>query len=337
MATETKTARWKIVLGYSAFSLFALVLCFFLTFPYSTLRARVATEALKMGYVVRIDTLRPGFFGLAARGVRISQPPAPLSSETIAALTSGDPSTARMLGPAELGEAVTIDALSLRPTLFPLGAAFQADAMGGQISGNIGGRKDLQVRVKLDKLDPAQGNLKNFSGLDLEGSLNGSLTLSLPAAPGAAGRPGEPDLSQADGELVLDGQNLLLKGSVEGSGVASKGSPVALLFPGGLPRIPVGELTAQIRFEKGQGTVDKLRLGGDQLEILGTGTLKLGKRIQYIEPAMDVKIRVEPELVKSLGTAGLGLSILPPDKEDPKFRSGRLSGSLGKLSFLGKR
>jgi hypothetical protein len=65
--------------------------------------------------------------------------------------------------------------------------------------------------------------------------------------------------------------------------------------------------------------------------------LKLGKRFQYFEPAMDVKIRVEPELVKALGTAGLGLSILPPDKDDPKFRAGRLSGQLGKISFLPKR
>jgi type II secretion system protein N len=201
----------------------------------------------------------------------------------------------------------------------------------------VGGRKTTVVRVKLDKLDPAEGNLKNFTGLDLEGSLNGSLTLSMPVPEGTGGRPGEPDLSQADGELVIDGQNLLLKGSVEGSGVASKGSPVAVLFPGGLPRIPVGELTALIRFEKGLGTVERLRLGGDQLEILGTGTLKLNKRIQYVEPAMDIKIRVEQELVKSLGTAGLGLSILPPDKEDPKFRAGRLSGTMGKISFLGKR
>ena len=62
--------------------------------------------------------------------------------------------------------------------------------------------------------------------------------------------------------------------------------------------------------------MNSLRLGSDQLEIKGTGTVKLNKRLQYSEPAMDVKIRVEPELVKALGTAGLGLSILPPDKDD---------------------
>lgn len=336
MPTETKTARWKLIVGYSAFSLFALILCFFLTFPYGALRARIATEALKAGYVVRIDKLRPGFLGLTAKGVHISQPPAPLSAESTAALTTGDPDTARMLGPAELGEALIIDSLSVQPTLFPPGVALQADALGGHIAADAGYRGN-KIHVKLDKLDPAQGNLKAFTGLDLEGTLSGNLSLNMPITPGANGRAGEPDLSQADGELSLEGQNLLLKGSVEGSGVASKGSPVALLFPGGLPHVPVGELTAQIRFEKGQGTVDALKLGGDQLEIRGTGTVKMAKRIQYFEPAMDVKIRVEPELVKALGTAGLGLSILPPDKDDPKFRAGRLSGQLGKLSFLPKR
>jgi type II secretion system protein N len=335
--TQTKTARWKIILGYSAFSLFALLLFFFLTFPYGTLRARIATEALKSGWVVRIETLQPAFFGLTAKGVRLSQPPAPLSGETIAALTSGDPETARMLAPAELGETLVVDSVSLRPTLFPLGVAFQANALGGQISGNLGGRKELQVRLKLDRLDPSQGNLPKFTGLDLEGTLSGTLNLKMPVPEGPQGRQGEPDLSQADGELSLEGQNLLLKGSVEGDGGVFKGTTFGMLVQAGLPRVPVGELTAQLRFEKGQGTVEALRLGGDQIELLGTGTVKLGKRLQYTEPAMDVKLRVEQELVKSLGPVGLGLNILPPDKEDPKFRAGRLSGTLGRLSFLPKR
>jgi type II secretion system protein N len=189
------------------------------------------------------------------------------------------------------------------------------------------------MQVRLDGLDPSKGNLKAFSGLDLEGRLNGSLTLSMPpAAAGAGIKAGEPDLAQADGELALEGQNLKLNGSVPGTGVAGQG-PVAVLFPGGLPAIPLGELQGLIRFEKGQGTVETLQTRSELLEFRATGTLRLKQRLQYTEPAIDVKLRVEPELVKNLGTAGLGLSILPADKEDPKFRAGRLSGSLGKLAF----
>jgi type II secretion system protein N len=335
--TQTKTARWKIILGYSAFSLVALLLSFFLTFPYGALRARIATEALNAGWVVRIEKLQPTFFGITAKGVRLSLPPGPLSGETVAALTSGDPETARMLAPVELGETLVVDSVSLRPTLFPLGVAFQANLLGGQITGNVGGRKELQARLKLDRLDPSQGNLPHFTGLDLEGTLSGALNLTMPVPDGPQGRQGEPDLSQADGELSLDGQNLLLKGSVDGSSLASQYPTYGMLVQAGLPRIPIGELHAQLRFEKGLGTVEALRLGSDQLEVQGAGTLKLNKRLQYSEPAMDVKLRVEQQLKDSLGPIGLGINILPPDKDDPKFRAGRLSGSFGKLSFLPKR
>ncbi|ADO70976.1 type II secretion system protein GspN [Stigmatella aurantiaca] len=335
MATE-KPARWKIVLGYSAFTVLALVVCFLLTFPYSALRARAATEALRAGYALRIGSLRPGLIGMTARDVRLSVPPAPLSAETMAALTSGDPDAVKLLAPAELGEPLILESVFARPTLFPLGVAFEAQVMGGTVSGSIGGRTERRLKVRLAGLDPSQGNLKNFTGLDMVGRLNGSLELLLPPGVGTGGKPGEPDLAQADGELALEGQGLQINGSVPGTGLVGQ-SPVALLFPEGLPSIPLGELQGVVRFEKGQGTVETLQLRSDQLELQATGTLRLKPRLQYTEPAMDVRLRVEPELVQKLGAAGAGLSFLPPDKDDPKFRAGRLSGSLGKLSFLPKR
>lgn len=337
MASQSKTSGWKVFLGYSVFALVALIACFLLTFPYGALRARIATEGLKAGYVVRMDTVRPGLIGLTARNVRISQPPEPLSADTRSALLSGDPDQVKMIGTAELGEPLVVDSLFMRPTLFPPGLAFRAEVMGGELRGSYGGWKNTSVQVRLDSLDPSKGNLKGFSGLDLEGRLSGALSLTMPPAVAGAGlKAGEPDLSLADGELTLDGQNLKVNGSVTGTGVAGQG-PIAALFPGGLPAIPLGEVQGLIRFEKGQGTVETLQTRSDLLELRATGTVRLKQRLQYTEPAMDVKLRVEPELVKNLGPAGLGLSILSPDKEDPKFRGGRLSGSLGKLAFQPKR
>jgi type II secretion system protein N len=336
MASQSKTSGWKVFLGYTAFALVALIACFLLTFPYGALRARIATEALKAGYVVRIDTLRPGLIGLTAKNVRISQPSEPLNPDTRAALVSGDPDEAKMFGPAELGEALVVDSLFLRPTLFPPGVAFRAELMGGEVRGSYGGWKNTSVQVRLENLDPAKGNLKNFSGLDLEGRLSGSLVLTMPpAAAGAGIKAGEPDLSQADGELALDG-NLQLKGSVAGTGVASQGI-VAAAFPGGLPAIPLGDVQGLVRFEKGTGTVETFQTKSEQVEIRATGTLKLKQRLQYTEPTVDVKLRVEPELTKSLGPAGLGLAILPADKDDNRFRAASLSGSLGKLAFKPKK
>ncbi|HEX8705688.1 MAG TPA: type II secretion system protein GspN [Myxococcaceae bacterium] len=336
MASQSKTSGFKVFVGYVAFGLVALIACFLLTFPYGALRARIATEALKSGYVVRIDTLRPGLIGLTAKNVRISQPPEPLNADTRAALVSGDPDQAKMFGPAELGEPLVVDSLFLRPTLFPPGVAFRAEVMGGEARGSYGGWKNTSVQVRLEGLDPSKGNLKNFTGLDLEGRLGGSLVLTMPPAVAGAGiKAGEPDLSQADGELALDG-NLQLKGSVAGTGVAGTGI-IAAAFPGGLPAVPLGEVQGLIRFEKGQGTVETFQTKSDQVELRATGTLKLKQRLQYTEPAVDVKLRVEPELTKNLGPAGLGLAILPADKEDPRFRAAQLSGSLGKLAFRPKK
>ena len=57
MAAETtKIARWKLALGYGAFSLVAFLVCLFLTFPYDTLRKRAVDTAADAGYALRIGS-----------------------------------------------------------------------------------------------------------------------------------------------------------------------------------------------------------------------------------------------------------------------------------------
>ena len=73
MAEEKKTALWKRIRGYSAFSVFALLLSFFLTFPYDTLKERAQAAGDPLGYVVKIDSIGPGFFAFNFKGVRIAK------------------------------------------------------------------------------------------------------------------------------------------------------------------------------------------------------------------------------------------------------------------------
>ncbi|MFP2903021.1 type II secretion system protein GspN, partial [Corallococcus sp. 4LFB] len=75
MATESKIARWKLVVGYTAFAVVAFVLCLLLTFPYDAVRTRLVTEAAAHGLAVRIGGLRPGLSGVTATHVRVSKPP----------------------------------------------------------------------------------------------------------------------------------------------------------------------------------------------------------------------------------------------------------------------
>ena len=324
MTPETKPARWKIFLGYAAFAVVAFVLGLFITFPYDAIRTRLVTEAAQAGFAVRIGSLRPGLAGITATQVRVSRPSQSLSAEVVTALATGE---GNVPGALELGEPLLFDSVAVRPTLFPPGVALRASAMGGTLRAAVGGLGDVKVRVEADGLQASGGNLPAFTGMDMEGELNGALTLTLPRGKGP-----DADLSQANGELTLDTQGLVIK-----SGKVSLPMGGGQSVPMDLPRIALGALTGRIQFEKGLGTVQTLRLKSDDLEALGTGTLKLGKKLEYSEPAMDVNLKLDPDFQKRLGLLGAGVTILPPDKKDPSFRAARLAGFLNRPLFLPRR
>ncbi|WP_141323055.1 type II secretion system protein GspN [Myxococcus sp. AB025B] len=323
MSSDSKSARWKVILGYGAFALVAFILCLLLTFPYETVRARIINEAAQAGLAVRIGSLRPGLSGVTATNVRVSKPPQPLSPDLMAKLISGE----GLPGAAELGEAVIIDSLAVRPTLFPPGVAVRANAMGGTVTASVGLLGDSKVRADIDGLKVSGGNLPGFLGVDLDGVINGTLALTLPK-----GKSPEPDLSLANGELLLDTQGLIIKG-----GKASIPMGGGNSMPMDLPQVALGALVGRIDFDKGLGTVKELKLKGEDIEALATGTLKLGKRLEYSEPAMDVNLRLDPEAQKRLGLLAAGITIFPPDKKDPSFRAARLGGFLNRPTFLPRR
>jgi len=316
--TENRIARWKLVLGYGVFSLVAFVLCFFLTFPYDTLRLRAVEAAADAGYALRIGSLRPGLRGLTATQVRLSKAPNGISPELHGLLASN---ASMMPGPEELGEPLNIDSVAVRPALLPPGVAFHANLLGGSISGHVGGLSDVKVAVSLANLDASGGNLKGFSGVDMAGKLNGSLDLTLPKT------RGQPDLSQANGQLTLDSRGLVIQGG--NVTVPMYGQPT----PMDLPKITLGDIDARIKIEKGLGTVEALQTKSEDLEIQGSGTVKLGQRLDVSQPDMDFKLNAEPDFVKRLGILGAGLTILPTDKADPKFRVAHLSGFFNRPTF----
>ncbi|ABF87979.1 hypothetical protein MXAN_2502 [Myxococcus xanthus DK 1622] len=322
MSTDSKAARWKILLGYAAFAVVAFVVGLLVTFPYDAIRKRLVSEAAQAGLAVRIGSLRPGLAGITATNVRVSKPPQPLSADTVAALARGE----GMLGAAELGEPLVLDSVALRPALFPPGIALRASVMGGTLSASVGLLGDTRVKVTADGLQASGGNLPAFTGMDLDGELNAALSLTMPKS-GA-----QPDLSQANGELTLDTRNMVIK---SGKVAIPMGGGTAV--PMDLPQIDLGALTGRIQFVKGLGTVESLRLKSNELEAVATGTLKLGKRLEYSEPGMDVNIKLDPEFQKRLGLVGAGVTILPPDKTDPSFRAARLAGFLNRPTFLPRR
>jgi type II secretion system protein N len=98
--------------GYAAFSFLALVIGFFLTFPYDALRERARLEAEASGYFLRVGSLGPGFFTVRASEVAVSK-----RADT-------DPPP----------EALKVDSVSFGPSLWPPGARVTMRALGGTVA-----------------------------------------------------------------------------------------------------------------------------------------------------------------------------------------------------------
>ncbi len=307
---EHRTALWKRIVAYAFFSLFALVAAFFLSFPYDALKDRARLEADTAGYFLRIDSMGPGFFSLRATGVKIAKKA---------------PDTAEGAPP----EALVLDAVTVGPTLFPPGLAVTVQALGGSASAKVLGFTGSRVKLDLNELDLAKGNVKGFSGLDLSGTVDAHVDLTIPrVATGAA--PAEPDLGQATGTVALDLKGVTLNGGSMSIVIPQFGPEPT---PLDLPRIQFGDITGRLKFEKGAGTMDEFKGKSPDLELGIAGTLKLAKRLEYAEPALEVRFKPDPEFQKKLGMVGSALSMVGADPKDPSWRLGRLTGYLGRPQF----
>ncbi len=310
MPTEHKIARWKLLLGYSAFGLAALVVCLYVTFPYDALTAAVQRQAEENGLYVKLGGLGPGFRGITATNVQVSK--------------------RAQAADAKAPEPFTFKSVSVRPALLPPGLAFHAAMLGGSVDGSVGVLGGTQVRVEWTSLDLSQGNLKAVSGVDLEGKASGQISLDVPRVAVGATKAAEPDLGQASGSVRLAFDDLKVNGGTVNIAIPMYGPEPT---PIDLPKVLLGDLEGALKFEKGAGTVERLTLKGKGLDVGVTGTLKLAKRIEYAEPTLELRLKTDPEFVKTLGVYGAGLAALGSDPKDPAWRVGRLTGYLGRPAF----
>ncbi len=310
MAEEKKLALWKRIALYSAFSVFALFLAFFLTFPYETLKERVRIEADSQGYVVRIGSLGPGFFALRATDVKISK-------KSTGAADEKPP------------EALIIDAVSVGPSLFPPGVAISAKAFGGSVGVKAGGLTSITVKVDADDVDLSKGNLKGFTGIDFGGTIDLTAALTMPRI-SVGGGPSEPDLGAATGNIVIETRGVTINGGTANVVIPMYGAEPT---PLDLPKIVFGDITGKMKFEKGAGTIEEFRGKSSDLEVGISGTIKLAKALAYAEPNLEVRFKPDSEFQKRLGLVGSALSAVGSDPKDPAWRLGRLTGFMGKPNF----
>ena len=319
---EKKPAVWKRVVGYSAFSIFSLVLTFFLTFPYEPMKDTIRTFAMSQGYAVKIGSLGPGFFAVRASQVevtKLSDPNAQLSAEA-----KGD-------GPTAPTVPVMVDSISMGPAFFPPGLAVKMKLLGGDVSGRVTGLSGTRrVRVDVEDIDLAKGNLKSSTGIDLAGEIEAHLDLSIPFVGGTPTTPAEPDLALATGSMTLETKSLAINGGTANITIAQFGPEPT---PVDLPKILLGEISGKLKIDKGAATIEEFKSKSADLEINISGAVKLAKRIEYAEPNMEVRVKPDPEFQKRLGLLGSALSMIGADPKDPTWRLGRLTGYLGRPQF----
>ena len=305
---EKKTKLWKRIVGYSAWALFALFATFFLTFPYEALKDRVRLEADGAGYFLRIDRMGPGFFALRATDVQVSKK------------SNVDPPP----------EAMKIDSLIIGPSLFPPGAAIKFNLLGGSVVAKISGLSTTRVKIDVEDIDLAKGNLKGFSGIDFAGEVEAHFDLSLPRVAAAPNTPAEPDLAQASGTMTFDTKGLAINGGTANITIAQFGPDPT---PVDLPKILLGELSGKLKIDKGAATIEEFKSKSGDLETAISGSIKLAKRLEYSEPNIEVRVKPDPEFQKRLGLLGSALSMIGADPKDPTWRMGRLTGYLGRPQF----
>jgi len=313
---EKQTALWKRILGYAAFAIIALIITFFLTFPYDALKDRIRTEAEAQGLVVNIGSLGPGFFALRAKNVELSKK----SSTEVP------------------NEALLIDSLSVGPTLFPPGLGVRANAFGGSIAVKVAGLSGNHIKVDIDDLDMSKGNIKGYSGIDFSGTIDAHVDLTIPTSAAVGTGPAEPDLTQANGNLSLETRGLTINGGTATLAIPQFGPEPT---PLDLPKIVMGDINGKLKFEKGLGTISEFSGKSPDLEVQITGTLKLAGRLlggqlrgaEYSEPNMEIRFKPDPEFQKRLGLIGSALSMVGSDPKDPTWRKGNLTGYLGRPKF----
>jgi type II secretion system protein N len=304
---STKLSLWKRIGAYSAFTLVALMLTFSMTFPYGALQKRAVAEADNAGFLLTMSRLGPGLLAITAKEVEIAKK------------SSG-----------EAAEGLHIDSMSVGPTFFPPGVSVQMKLMGGTVTTRVSGLSTKRVRVDVSELDLSKGNVKAVSGIDFSGKIDAHVDLTIPVSAGGPQAPREPDVSLATGSIVIDAQTLGVNGGTANISVPQFGPEPT---PFDLPRIPLGELSAKLKIDKGVATVEEFKTKSAEVELALTGTIKLAKRFEYAEPNIEVRLKTDPGFQKGLGMLGSALSIVQPDPKDPNWRMGRLTGYLGRPQF----
>ncbi len=304
--TQRQLKPWQRSILYSAFAFVSLIAMVLLTFPYSRLKELLRQQASAAGYLLKVDSLGPGFFAVRASGLQLAKE------------AEGDKPV----------EWLRIDTVSVGPTLFPPGLGLKASALGGTVVAKTAGFSGSRLQFEASGVDLSQGNLKGFSGVDLSGQVSAAVDLAVPVV--ASGGKSEQDFSQASGTVTMESKGLSINGGEVTVTLAQFGNQP---MKQGLPKFALGDIVGALKFEKGLGTIERFESKSSDIESQISGTLKLARRVEYSEPNMEIRFKPDAEAQKRLGVFGMAFSMVGADPKDSTWRKGKLTGYLGQPKF----
>ena len=287
---------------YGGFTLAAFVLSLRWTFPAEEVRERLMLEAGARGWQVDARRVRPG--------------PGILPGVRLEGLTLGDG--------AELS--IPIERLDASIELLPLLAArrvlhFDAAVFGGTVEGSAtlsGSAQRLVLEVaglELARVAP----LRKSTGVDLGGTLSGSVDLTVPA--GAQ--------EKASGRIALS----VAKAAISGGQV-----PVPQLAGNlALPPVALGAVATAVQVGDGRAAVERLEARGGDVEISTEAlSVALQPRLEFAPVTGRARLRVQPALWQKPAAAKLrpvAEAALAPARGPDGAYQFQISGALGHPQF----
>jgi type II secretion system protein N len=258
---------WKRRLAYGAFALLSFLVALRWTFPSQEVKERLILEAGTRGWQIDVeDVSAGGLMGMKARGVK-------LASDT--------------------GLTIPIDELtaSLRPLQLLVGrrsVAFDVSIYDGRVRGTADLSGDQHLVAEVNGVDlGAALPLRKATGLDLLGRVQGSMDVTVPAAP-AAKPAGKVDVRVTDAGLA--GGQLPIPGMTGG-------------LP--LPRMGFGEVNAAVQIADGKATFQRLDAKGGDAELSTQGLYFLVQpRMEFAPIFGTAKVRVAESFWAKSGTQG---------------------------------
>ncbi|MGC4113966.1 MAG: type II secretion system protein GspN [Myxococcales bacterium] len=284
--------RWFQIALYCAFFSFAFQLMLYLTFPYKQVADRIEAEAKSAGIGLRIGAMGPSLFWIKAKNLALTPP--------------------KQEGSQAEPQAIPIDEIQVRPTLFPIGVAFKANLFGGSIEGNTGrpGKRSPLV-IHLKNLDLSKTNSKAAVGLDMVGKLDADIDLML-----------DPDGTKTTGKL-----------SFNGTGMVINGGTVAQFD---LPKVDLGRLEMAFKLDAGKASVDFFKAQGADVEANMEGDVTLAQKLAMSALKLKLKFKLADEFLKRYSFIQTGLNFAAT-KDSKGFYTINVNRVLGNPGFQPQR